>query len=531
MKTLPASDTVSRAIRFAWGLRRHITLKRLPTIVLLLLGFVVIWNVYRSPNIVVEPFTVPPMMAEMGYTSEVVARQLVGAVNDINQRLNGNLEIELGIDDEPVELEVPHLGISLQSVIDHVNRLRKRQVIRGEFVYADAQSREVSMHLRINGIPIGDIVPKPDTQVTDLIAAAARRVMMSLAPLILASYYYVQESPESWTEVRELIEFMLANAPDAYHESRTINMRGSLRMEYENNIDSAIRDFKRAIDVDPKFAAPYNNWGVALSRSGRYQRAIGKYEMAIEHDAEFAVAYNNWGRALRELGHDDEAITQYQKAIQLDPFSSGPHSNWGVILLERGDTKGAISKFEKAVEYNPEFAIAYDNWGQALRQQRLCAAADMKHQRAIEIDPDMAIAYFNRGILMQMMGGLPNEAIRMFQKAIEINPDDAMAHVHWGAVLARQGKFEAAIAKHQAALRIQADNAQAYNSWGVALLHLEQIDEAIGKFERAVELDPGLRVAYQNWATALEQKGMREAAREKRSRAPGLEEATEDPCI
>jgi tetratricopeptide (TPR) repeat protein len=61
--------------------------------------------------------------------------------------------------------------------------------------------------------------------------------------------------------------------------------------EYEQ----AIADFDRAIVLDPDYAKPYNNQGVAYRNLGDYERALTDYDRAIALDPDYGSAYRNRG--------------------------------------------------------------------------------------------------------------------------------------------------------------------------------------------------------------------------------------------
>jgi tetratricopeptide (TPR) repeat protein len=48
----------------------------------------------------------------------------------------------------------------------------------------------------------------------------------------------------------------------------------------------AIAKYRKAVEVDPKYASAYHNWGIALYREGDYEGAIAKVKEALALDRE-----------------------------------------------------------------------------------------------------------------------------------------------------------------------------------------------------------------------------------------------------
>ena len=73
------------------------------------------------------------------------------------------------------------------------------------------------------------------------------------------------------------------------------------------------------MQINPNYVDIYNNLGISLKDKGNIDEAIVNYQKAINLNPNLYYAYYNLGVVLREKGQLDEAITCYQKAIQLNP--------------------------------------------------------------------------------------------------------------------------------------------------------------------------------------------------------------------
>jgi tetratricopeptide (TPR) repeat protein len=68
-----------------------------------------------------------------------------------------------------------------------------------------------------------------------------------------------------------------------------------------------------------------SNLGLALSDQHKTDEAIAEYRKAIELDPRLAAPHYNLGLALRDQLKTDEAIAEYRKAIEVDPRDAAPH--------------------------------------------------------------------------------------------------------------------------------------------------------------------------------------------------------------
>jgi tetratricopeptide (TPR) repeat protein len=109
---------------------------------------------------------------------------------------------------------------------------------------------------------------------------------------------------------------------------------------FENEVASSLQeilkkhgyvaaDYDKAIQLDSKYASPYNDRGLIYYDNKNYDRAIADYDQAILLNPKFALAYNNRGNAFRAKGDPNRAIADYDQAIQLDPKYALAYNNRG----------------------------------------------------------------------------------------------------------------------------------------------------------------------------------------------------------
>ena len=152
--------------------------------------------------------------------------------------------------------------------------------------------------------------------------------------------------------------------PASQHHQRRLLITSLLRIlliagskrEKEGNLDGAIGDFTRAIELNPKDDAPYYNRAQAKWLKKDAAGAIADYTRAIELGSTNPAAYNNRGNARAENNDRDGAIADYTRAIELKPDYARAYHNRGVTKKEKGDATGAEADFKAAEKLDPELA-------------------------------------------------------------------------------------------------------------------------------------------------------------------------------
>jgi tetratricopeptide (TPR) repeat protein len=120
------------------------------------------------------------------------------------------------------------------------------------------------------------------------------------------------------------------------------------------DLDGAIADFTRAMELNPKDDAPYYNRAQAKRLKKDAAGAITDYTRAIELGSTNPAAYNNRGNARAENNDRDGAIADYTRAIDLKPDYARAYYNRAVAKKEKGDAAGAAADLKHAQQLDPK---------------------------------------------------------------------------------------------------------------------------------------------------------------------------------
>ncbi len=146
-----------------------------------------------------------------------------------------------------------------------------------------------------------------------------------------------------------------ASSPSAQESDENLVNRGIDKAK-NGDLDGALADFDRAIEVNAKDDAAYYNRAQAKRLKKDAGGAVADYTRAIELGSKNPAAYNNRGNARAENNDRDGAIADYTSAIELKPDYARAYYNRAVTKQAKGDATGAEADSKAAEKLDPELA-------------------------------------------------------------------------------------------------------------------------------------------------------------------------------
>jgi Flp pilus assembly protein TadD len=73
------------------------------------------------------------------------------------------------------------------------------------------------------------------------------------------------------------------------------------------------------------------DFGIAVAQRGLWKEATYRWQQAVELDPSYAAAWNNLGIGCEQLGRFDEARKAYEKALELDPSNTFIRNNYDLF--------------------------------------------------------------------------------------------------------------------------------------------------------------------------------------------------------
>ena len=169
--------------------------------------------------------------------------------------------------------------------------------------------------------------------------------------------------------------------------------------------ESAIREYREVIRLDPRAFRAYNNLGNIYTRREDYPRAAEYYRQVIRLRPDLAQPYNNLGSVLFRMEKLDEALKFFQAALRIRPDIAESHNNLGNVYFMKGNYEEAVKSYREALKYKPFHASIHFNLGKALVKQGRLEEAITHYSEALRINPDYQEARENLNRLLRIRNG------------------------------------------------------------------------------------------------------------------------------
>jgi serine/threonine-protein kinase len=247
----------------------------------------------------------------------------------------------------------------------------------------------------------------------------------------------------------------VAGAYDYYLQGR-----GYLQnYDREENLDSAVQVFERALAIDPGYALAYAGLGDAYWK---------KY------------------RSNKEPSWIEKSRAACQQASRLDSKLSSAHACLGTLSAGTGNYQEAAREFERAVETEPTNDDAFRGLAGAYERLGKPEEAENTYRRAIELRPHYWAGYNWLGAFYYRHVRF-REAAEMFNQVVALAPDSFLGYSNLGATYVEQARYADAIRILEQSIAIRPSD-YGYTNLGNAYFFLRRYEEADQAYQQAIKL-------------------------------------------
>ena len=250
---------------------------------------------------------------------------------------------------------------------------------------------------------------------------------------------------------------------------------------------------RAALQVAPQSADAYVVMGLIEFQRGETELAHDIFRRATELNPRYANAWHNLAGALAALGREPEAVDAALQALSL--LRQAPYDAWfnlGVRAHRAGRLSHAATAFERALAAQPDDVNALNNLAAVRDAQHRPVEARALAARLLALAPGSLIAAHTYAAIWSKATE-PADLMRALEQALAIlarDADHAGAHECAAVVFGKTGDFERALPHARDAVRLDPAHA-GYRATLVRLLdEARRFDEAAEAARAALEAHP-----------------------------------------
>jgi len=180
----------------------------------------------------------------------------------------------------------------------------------------------------------------------------------------------------------------------------------------------------KALELDNALGEAHNSLAFVLDGFDWDFDSAGKeFRQAIQLNPGYATAHHWYAWHLSLLGRSDEAIAEMRKAENLDPLSLIINADLAELLVLAHSYDESIHQSRKTIEMDPNFALAHNQLAQAYLQKHMYDEAVAELQKAVQLSESSPTCIANLA-RAYVVSGKRSEALELLNELKKrSNPD------------------------------------------------------------------------------------------------------------
>jgi tetratricopeptide (TPR) repeat protein len=197
---------------------------------------------------------------------------------------------------------------------------------------------------------------------------------------------------------------------------------GTLTYAHSETFRDSETCFRAVLANNPNSPTARTNLGNVLRNRGELNEAIVQFRRSIEIDSGYQFGRYNLGAALLEKGDIPEAISQLRAVLKLDPNNAKAYYSLANAVSKQGDRSQAIAYYGRALTLRPDFPDAHTNLANAMLEAGNIAGALEHYREALRLQPNDPQAHYNLAVGL-IRNGESEAAILELRTTLQMNPN------------------------------------------------------------------------------------------------------------
>lgn len=252
-------------------------------------------------------------------------------------------------------------------------------------------------------------------------------------------------------------------------------------------IEEAVEEFKKALEIEPRFALAKNNINYIYRNTGYYDENIEKLKGKLKENPDDSRARLELARAYKSTGNYYEALNNYHYYIKGDAKNTEVLMEMGICSKSLGFYEAAVELFGRAIRIDDSLGQAHKYLGEVYYNLGLFSRAITELRRAIELEPEDAESYYFLSFAYGEEGRF-EEAKEATGKAIKLNPQYGRAEPNLGLEVYQQKGYEEFLSVPKE--KIEEKPFFGYYAMGLSYKNKGLFEESLSEFRKAAEIDP-----------------------------------------
>lgn len=298
-------------------------------------------------------------------------------------------------------------------------------------------------------------------------------------------------------------------------------LNSAIDAQQRGDFQTAIRDYRRVLELRPGTVEARVNLGAALTHEGQYDAAIAEYRSALPFVQQKSPILLNIALAYYKKGDFENALTQFVAVHKaqpddvrvavllsdtdlhlgdssaalsvLTPFAARQTQNldfdfvYGSALIRTGSRLEGIDRIERVAKAGS--ADAYMLAGATLLQINEFERARRDLDAALQLNDKLQGIYTLAGTARDKTGDV-KEAEVAFRQALKANSNDFEANLYLGAILTKRREFDEADTYLNHALQLKPTSSMARYEFAILKSTSGKYEAAAKSLEELVKDDP-----------------------------------------
>jgi tetratricopeptide (TPR) repeat protein len=198
----------------------------------------------------------------------------------------------------------------------------------------------------------------------------------------------------------------------------------------QQKLQDARQCFERALQLPTTYPGTrpnaWNNLGILTAREGNLDLAIEQFQRALQIDPEHSIALQNLGNAYRQKKDWPAAKQALERSLALNPDDAEANYSLGMVYAQQSDPGRAYEYLRKALAARPTYPEALNNLGILYLRTRRPEQAIQSFEECIRVAPAYDQAYLNLARVYAIEGDR-TKAKAVLQQLLQQNPDHPQA--------------------------------------------------------------------------------------------------------